>query len=117
MCVFCVVAGEDYLAIPPTAILLNDYNYSKCFSVILFDDKFLESTKTFTINITRYKLLPSSANFRLSTEINLESTFTEITLKDDDSKFQHCPGILCNYSLCSLFCSDCAHFHNSKTEV
>ena len=81
-----IVAGEDYLAILPTAIVLNDYNYSKCFNVTLLDNEYLEDTETFSINITNYELLPSSANFKLSTNINLESTFAEIIIKDDDSE-------------------------------
>ena len=78
-----LVIDEDYLAIPPTTIVLNDYSNRKCFNVTLLNNEFLESTEVFNIKITSYELLPSSANFRLST-INLESGFAEITIKDDD---------------------------------
>lgn len=87
-CLFllCVVAGEDFLAIPPTAMVLNDHNYHQCFNVTMLDNRYLESKEIFTINITSYELLPSSANFELSAYINLEYPVTEITIEDDEGK-------------------------------
>lgn len=74
------------MAIPPTTMFLNDFNHRKCFNVTVLDNRYLESKETFTINITRYELLPSSANFKLSMYINLEYPVTEITIEDDEGK-------------------------------
>ena len=81
-----VVSGEDYLPIPPTSILLNDYHTSHCINITIVDNLLLENIEAFSINITNYQLLPSSLNFDPNAEIVLEHDSTEISIVDDDSE-------------------------------
>lgn len=86
MCISSIGAGEDYLPIPPTSVILNDVNTYKCFNITVVNDEYLESKETFSINITNYRLLPSSINFNDNTAIILEAGSTEIVIEDDDGK-------------------------------
>lgn len=79
-------SGTDYLAIPPSFIVLNDSYYFTCFNITIVDDSVIENTESFNVSITNYEILPSSSAFEKSTAVILEPASIVVIIEDDDGK-------------------------------